>query len=103
MELARMEMHVVERLSECESNLVKLSTDGWISAMVMNFQLGKGQSCCQLAASTAYLVCTRPGEEALVMPIVPRLCATLVKIYDRTLQVARRASCGFPKSPRVRS
>lgn len=84
--LVRMEMHVVERLSECEGNLEKLSTGEWISAMAMNFAYSKDQACRRLAGLTAYRICVRPGNEALALPIIPALCTTLVQSHDSNLQ-----------------
>ena len=86
LDLVRMEMHVVERLSECKENIEKISTADWMRAMALNFELSRDQQCRRLAASTAFRLCTHPGNVELARGLVPALCITLIQSHDSTLQ-----------------
>jgi len=70
----RLELAVVYMLAQCDDNLVKLSTPGWLDAMCRHVLDCKDKVCRRTAVKTAHLICTKPGNEDLVLPFIPRLC-----------------------------
>ena len=81
----RLELAVVHMLAQCPDNLVKLSTSGWLDAMCRHVLECKDKVCRRTAVKTAHLICTKPGNEELVLPFIPKLCHAMC--FNSNLEV----------------